>query len=236
MKTLQEIMNALEAVGTQRTKKIYMSRGVVEPVFGVTIKDLKPIVKTIGIDQDLAEQLYNTGNYDAMYLAGMIADIDKMQEADFERWMDLAYTYMISDYTIAIVLTESTFAVPLALKWIDSGEELRASAGWSTFTWLLGVKPDAYFDKDMLLSLLKKVEKGIHTAKNRETYAMNSFLMAVAISYLPLHEEAKKTAERIGPVTVDVGNTNCKVALATEYIEKNIAQGRIGFKRKHARC
>jgi len=36
----------------------------------------------------LAEQLYTTGNYDAMYFAGIIADPNAMTEADFERWMD----------------------------------------------------------------------------------------------------------------------------------------------------
>jgi hypothetical protein len=33
---------------------------------------MKPIFKKIKYNQSLAEQLYATGNYDAMYLAGMI--------------------------------------------------------------------------------------------------------------------------------------------------------------------
>jgi len=35
---------------------------------------------------------------------------------------------------------------------------------------------------------------------------------------------------------VDVGGTACKVPLADEYIDKAIDKGRIGKKRKTARC
>jgi outer membrane lipoprotein-sorting protein len=75
---LNEIMDELKSLGTERTKKIYMSNGAKEPVFGVTISAMKPIFKKIKYNQPLAEQLYATGNYDAMYLAGMIAEPKKM--------------------------------------------------------------------------------------------------------------------------------------------------------------
>ena len=35
---------------------------------------MKPIAKKIKLNQELAEELYATGNYDAMYFAGIIAD------------------------------------------------------------------------------------------------------------------------------------------------------------------
>jgi 3-methyladenine DNA glycosylase AlkD len=47
-------------------------------MFGVKVGDLKPIVKQIKGDQELAMQLYATGNSDAMYLAGLVADGRKM--------------------------------------------------------------------------------------------------------------------------------------------------------------
>ena len=42
--------------------------------------------------------------------------------------------------------------------------------------------------------------------------------------------------EEIGKVDVDMGNTSCKVPDATEYIRKVEKMGRIGKKRKTARC
>ena len=78
---------------------------------------MKPIAK-IKINQELAEELYATGNYDAMYFAGIIADPKAMKESDFDRWIDGAYFYMLSDYVVAVTLSESNIAQEVADKWI----------------------------------------------------------------------------------------------------------------------
>ena len=65
---------------------------------------------------------------------------------------------------------------------------------------------------------------------------MNGFVIAVG-SYCPdLLSEAKKTAKKIGRVDVEMGGTACKVPFAPEYIEKIEKMGRIGKKRKTAKC
>ncbi len=92
-----EVMTELESLGKERTKKMYLSNGAVEPLFGVTTGSMKPMGKAIKIDQDLAEELYASGNYDAMYFAGVIADANAMTEADYDRWMDQAYCFMLAD-------------------------------------------------------------------------------------------------------------------------------------------
>ena len=65
---------------------------------------------------------------------------------------------------------------------------------------------------------------------------MNEFVMAVGISYRPLHEEALAAAQRIGTVSVDWGKTGCKTPSAPEAIRKAVDKGRIGFKRRGVRC
>lgn len=72
--TLDETMKLLASKGTDQKRKTYKRHGAPEPMFGVKIGDLKPIVKLIKGDQALALQLYATGNSDAMYLAGLVAD------------------------------------------------------------------------------------------------------------------------------------------------------------------
>jgi len=49
-------------------------------------------------------------------------------------------------------------------------------------------------------------------------------------------EKAKEVAVEIGIVKVDRGGTACKVPFAKDYIDKVIDKGRIGIKRKTARC
>ncbi|MDP4180803.1 MAG: DNA alkylation repair protein [Bacillota bacterium] len=233
---LIEIMGELESLATERTKKIYMSNGAQEPLFGVTISAMKPIFKKIKYNQPLAEQLYATGNYDAMYLAGMIAEPKKMTEEDFNRWIDSAYFYMISDFIVSVTLAETDIAFTVADRWIDSGKELTMSAGWSCYEWLLGTRKDSEFDRDKLLSMLYRVRDTIHSQPNRTKYSMNNFIMSVGVSYLPLHEEAKKIALEVGRVEVFKGKDLCQTNVAAEYIQKATDQGKLGFKRKHVRC
>ena len=233
---LNEIMDELKSLGTERTKKMYISNGAKEPVFGVTISAMKPIFKKIKYNQLLAEQLYATGNYDAMYLAGMIAEPKKMTEEDFNRWIEDAYFYMISDFIVAVILAETDIAFTIADRWIDSGKELIMSAGWSCYDWLLGTRKDSEFKKDKLLAMLTTVLDTIHNQPNRTKYAMNNFIMSVGISYLPLHEEAKKIAQEVGKVDVFMGQTRLQTTVATEYIQNAVDKGKIGFKRKHVRC
>ncbi|EFV75113.1 hypothetical protein HMPREF1013_04546 [Bacillus sp. 2_A_57_CT2] len=233
---LQTVMQELEALSKERTKKMYISNGAHEPLFGVATGAMKPIAKKIKRNQSLAEELYATGNYDAMYFAGIIADPEAMTEADFDRWMDDAYFYMLSDYVVAVTLAEADIAQVVADKWIESGEELRMSGGWSCYCWLLGNRPDAEFSEEKLAKMLDKVKDTIHDSPERTKSAMNNFVYTVGVSYLPLHEKAVETAKAIGPVEMKRDKKKSSFLHASENIQKEVDRGKLGFKRKYVRC
>ncbi|OXS52657.1 DNA alkylation repair protein [Cohnella sp. CIP 111063] len=227
----EAVMQQLEALGKERLKKMYMSNGAHEPLFGVATGEMKPMSRIIKKNQPLAEQLYATGNYDAMYFAGVIADPKAMTEADFDRWMETAYFYMLSDFVVAVTLSETDIAQEVSDKWIASGEELKMSAGWNCYCWLLGNRPDHEFSENKLRDMLELVRNTIHDRPERTKYAMSNFIYTVGVSYLPLHEEAVETAKAIGQVEVKK-----KVLNALGNIEKAEARGQLGFKRKYVRC
>ncbi|MED4389658.1 DNA alkylation repair protein [Priestia aryabhattai] len=230
------VMKELEALGTERIKKTYINNGAYDPLFGVATGKMKPIAKKIKKNQALAEQLYASGNYDAMYFAGIIADPTEMTAEDFERWIDKAYFYMISDYVVAVTLSETDFAQVVADKWVASGEELKMSAGWSCYCWLLGNRPDGEFSTSKIADMLNQVKNTIHDSPDRTKSAMNNFIYTVGVSYLPLHEKALETAKAVGPVEVKKDKKKSSILLASQNIQKDIDRGRLGFKRKHVRC
>jgi 3-methyladenine DNA glycosylase AlkD len=237
MLDFEMVMQELEALSNERMKKMYIGNGAREPLFGVATGKMKPIAKKIKINQLLAEQLYATGNYDAMYFAGVIADPKAMIEDDFERWINAAYFYMLSDYVVAVTLAEADIAQEVSDKWIASGEELKMSAGWSCYCWLLGNRKDHEFSDSKLASMLDLVEKTIHESPERTKSAMNNFIYTVAISYVPLHEKAVETANAVGPVEMKRENKKPSILLASEDIQKELDRGKkIGFKRKYVRC
>ncbi|MFE8697393.1 DNA alkylation repair protein [Cytobacillus sp. FJAT-53684] len=232
----ETVMQELESLGKERLKKMYMGNGAQEPLFGVATGAMKPMAKIIKKNQPLAEQLYATGNYDAMYFAGVIADPMIMTEEDFERWIDGAYFYMLSDYVVAVTLAETAIAQAVADKWIASGDELKMSAGWSCYCWLLGNRKDNEFNASKLAGMLELAEKTIHDSPERTKSSMNNFIYTVAISYVPLHDKAVETAKAVGPVEIKREKKKNSILLASENIQKEIDRGKLGFKRKYVRC
>lgn len=171
-----------------------------------------------------------------MYFAGIIADPKAMNESDFDRWIDGAYFYMLSDYVVAVTLSESTIAQDVADKWIASGDELRMSAGWSCYCWLLGNRKDNEFVESKIFDMLEIVKNTIHDAPERTKSAMNNFINTVAISYVPLHEKAVETAKEVGTIEIKRDNKKSSLLNAHESIQKELDRGRLGFKRKYVRC
>jgi 3-methyladenine DNA glycosylase AlkD len=236
MMTVNEIMAELQSHGNENIKKILLKHGVKEPFFGVKVEYLKPIQKRIKMDYQLAKDLYATGNADAMYLAGLIADDEKMTRADLQTWVEQSVSNNISEYTVPWVATGSKSGYELAIEWIDSPEEHIAAAGWSTLSNWVSLKPDSELDISSLQKLLLRVTQTIHSAKNRVRHTMNSFVIAVG-SYVPvLTDEAIATAKKIGAVTVDMNGTACKVPDAAEYIMKVKDRGTLGKKKKMVKC
>ena len=85
-------------------------------------------------------------------------------------------------------------------------------------------------------ALLKTLEAEIDSAPNRVKYCMNSFVISVGSYVKPLLKAAKATARKIGAVEVDMGDTACQTPLATDMIAKIESMGRVGKKRKTAKC
>jgi len=233
--TAKEILEEIKPLGSDSYKRVIFNHGVKEPCFGVKVGDLQKIVKRIKKDYQLALDLYDTGNYDAMYLAGLIADDAKMTRKDLQHWAEKACA-PLARWTVAWVAAGSPHAVEMALKWIGSPKDLIAAAGWSTLGSLVAIKPDADLDLAQLKELLQRVQKTIHSAPNAARRQMNNFVIEVATYVQPLTKFAIQTAEKIGPVNVDVGNTSCQVPFAPEYIQKAEKRGAIGKKRKTVKC
>lgn len=234
--TVQEIMTYLQANGSEGIKKILLQHGVKEPFFGVKVEHLKVIQKKVKTDYQLAKDLYATGNADAMYLAGLIADDVQMSKADLQTWLNQATSQNIVEYTVPWVATGSRYGYELALEWIDSPDENVAAAGWSTLANLVSLKPDSELDIPALKNLLQRVVQNIHSAGNRVRYSMNNFIICIGSYITELNEAALEAAKKIGTVTVDKNGTACKTPDAGEYIAKVTSKGALGKKKKMVKC
>jgi 3-methyladenine DNA glycosylase AlkD len=234
--TAAEIVQELKPLGSESIKKVLLKHGIKEPLLGVKVEELKKIQKRIKKDYQLALDLYDTGIYDAMYLAGLIADDRKMTKKDLQHWVDTATCNALCGCTVSWVAAESLHGWDLALEWIGSKKENVAVTGWATLSSLVGIKDDADLDLAELKRLLLRVQKSLPQEPDRVRYAMNGFVIAIGTYVQPLTDLAMQIAQKLGKVLVDVGDTSCKVPYAPEYIEKARKKGTVGKKRKTAKC
>lgn len=235
--TAQQILSELKPLGSESYKRLlFKNYGVKEPCFGVKIGDLKKIQKRIRKNYQLALDLYDTGNYDAMYLAGMIADDNRMTKNNLRRWADNAYAGSLPGATVASVASGSPHGLEMALEWIESPKPMVAAAGWSTLSCLVSVKDDRDLDLPALKRLLQRVRKTIDAAPDAVRYAMNGFVISVGSYVKALTDSAIHVGEKIGRLCADLGNNDCSIPFAPDYIRKVQQRGSIGKKRKSAKC
>jgi 3-methyladenine DNA glycosylase AlkD len=234
--TAASILAEIRPLGRESYKRVMLKHGAREPLYGVAIAELKKIQKRVKRDHELALALYDTGVYDAMYLAGLVADDQRMRKKDLERWVKGAYCSALAEYTVAWVAAEGPHGLGLARTWIDSKHELVASAGWATWSGLVALRKDAELDLHEVRALLERIESSIHGERNHVRYAMNGFVIAVGAYVKSLNPAARKVALKIGIVCVDLGDTACKVPSALTSIAKVEQRGALGKKRKTVKC
>jgi 3-methyladenine DNA glycosylase AlkD len=176
--------------------------------------------KKIKVDQELADQLWATGNHDAQVLATLVADPEKLTDKQAESWAKNLGNYVAMEM-LTRFLAKTPLARKKAEKWYKSKDEWIGSAGWGLVA-LLALNdpslPDDYFNKYIDL-----IESGIHRQKNRVRHEMNGALIAIGLRNDRLEKRAVEVAKKIGKVKVDHGETNCKTPDAIEYITKTRA-------------
>jgi 3-methyladenine DNA glycosylase AlkD len=234
--TSKEILKKLGQLGNEGTARILINHGAKKPCYGVKVEDLKKIQKQVKTDHDLALELFNSGVFDAMYLAGLVMDGSEMTKKEITSWAETDYGSSISSYTVPWVASESKFGLELALKWIESDKEFVAVSGWATLAAIASLKNDDELDLPLFRSLIDVIVKKINAAPNRVRQAMNNYLIGIGCYVSPLTDSALKAAAQIGKVKVDVGDTACKIPDAADYINKVKARGTIGKKKKTVKC
>src|SRR2546429_5411693 len=126
--TAKDIVAELKKLGTEQTKKMWMTHGAQEPCLGVKVEDMKKIQKRVKMDYQLALDLYDTGIADMMYLAGLISDDAKMTTKDLQKWIEGANGDWVAEYMVPWVASGSPQGREIALKWIESRDETIAAA------------------------------------------------------------------------------------------------------------
>lgn len=224
--TLAEVMQILEAAGSEQTRKTYARHGATGPMFGVRFGDLFPLMKKIDVDQPLARELWATGNVDARNLAMKIADPKEIGPEELDRWA-IENSMRMCDLYIATLAAESPHGPSKLREWLGSSDQRLLATGWTLLGRLSDL--DESFPEKELLRHIAEIEKTIHSAPNDVRNNMNRALIAIGGHSATMRTAVIAAAKRIGTVTVDHGDTACKTADAVETVEKMWARSGTRF-------
>lgn len=213
--TCHEILQELESLGTEQSRKIYRKHGVTRESYGVSYADLEKIRKRIKKDHALARELWESDKHEARVLATMIADPQAMSSEDLDAWAG-----SLIDPVEASAFAKMAAGSPLMDgkidQWTAADHEMVESAGWGLLAHRAAKNGDSPGDE----RYLDVIEKDIHNRKNRVRHEMNGALIAIGGSNGRLTERALAIAAKIGKVKVDHGDTACKTPDAAGYIRK----------------
>lgn len=234
--TANQVMKALSDFGNEGTKRIYISHGASEPLFGVKIGDMKKLLKKVGKQYELAKDLYDTGNADARYFAALCADETRMTKADMRKWARLADWHMLSEYAVAQLISETKQGWDLGLEFIDAKKERLACCGWSVLGSWLSFRPADQIDVAVVKTLLARLESTIYGQPNRLRFSMCNFVVAAGAFVPEVTDECLAIGNRLKDLEVAPVKKGCSVPEIVEDLTKIQNMGRIGKKRKAGRC
>ncbi len=216
----RDVLNELESLGSEQTRKTYKRHGVSGKQFGVSFANLGKLQKKIKTDHDLARKLWSSDIHDAQILATMIADPSLMTSREIDTWAKSLTNYVLTD-ALAGLVGKTPVAREKAASWIKSKDEWLGSVGWQILGGL--AQRDPSLPDSFFLAYLNIIQADIHKRKNRVRYAMNGALIGIGTRNSKLEKQALLVAAKIGKVVVDHGNTGCKTPDAAAYIRKTAA-------------
>jgi 3-methyladenine DNA glycosylase AlkD len=227
-----EVMKELETLGTEQNRKIYHNHGNDLPLYGVSVANLKKVLKPIKKNKELGKKLFYSGITDAIYLSQWIADPYDLTSKDYEYLINLTDYYMILDNVIPNILVQNKeLAFTLLPQWLDHTNHRFRQVGYSLFAIILSKYPNEDINPYLVEKYLNHVKNSIHQEANRVRYSMNSFVICAGVYDPKFTAKALKVAEEIGKVSVSMGETSCKVPFAPASIRKIESMNRIGKKR-----
>ena len=215
--SVEQVLQTMEALGSEQARKTYRRHGVKGPQFGVSYADQKKLAKKIKTDHRLAVALWASGNHDARILALMVADPAQASTALLDSWLADLSDYVLTD-ALSAYAAKTTIAREKMDDWQRSAHDWISTVGWNVLSARAAddpALPDSYFEP-----YIATIERAIHGSQNRTRHAMNSALIAIGARNAALEAKAVSSAKRIGKVSVDHGDTNCTTPDAIGYIKK----------------
>lgn len=162
---------------------------------GVSMPPLRKLAKTIGINQNLALELYKAGYHETKILAALIADKKMFTRKLCEEWVKGFDSWDVCDQVVLAVFAELDFSAELAFEWSEREEEYVKRAGFVVMA-VMAVHakslPDDFFREFFPVIMRESVD-----SRNFVKKSVNWALRQIGKRNAPLFAEATAVAVKL---------------------------------------
>ncbi len=166
-----------------------------EKRLGVTVPEMRKIAKEVGIDHQLALELWDTGIAEARIVASMIANPDKLTEEQMEDWVKDFNSWDVCDQVCMNLFEKVPIAWDKIVEWSQRNEEYVKRAAFALIACL------AWHDKkaedEKFIELFPVIKQGATDERNFVKKAVNWALRHIGKRNKNLNEAAIDTAREI---------------------------------------
>ncbi|MFD4675488.1 DNA alkylation repair protein [Lentzea sp. NPDC058450] len=160
---------------------------------GVNLTKLRAIAKRLKTQQDLAVELWATGDTAARLLALLINRPKAFSQDELDAMLREAVRPKVHDWLVNYVVKKSPHTEALRVLWFADDDPVVASAGWALTVDRVAKQPEG-LDLD---GLLDRIEKDMKDAPQRLQWAMNHCLAQIGIEHPALRARAVEIGERL---------------------------------------
>jgi len=187
---LPEVMAELAGLDDPRIRAVNEKHG---DDHGVNLGKLRALAKRLKTQQELARELWATGDSAARLLALLVCRPKAFGRDELDVMLREARTPKVHDWLVNYVVKKSPHAEELRVAWSADPDPVVASAGWALTTERVAKKP-AGLDLDGLLDV---IEAEMKDAPDRLQWAMNHCLAQIGIEHAGHRARALAVGERL---------------------------------------
>ncbi|MEU9052567.1 DNA alkylation repair protein [Streptomyces sp. NPDC048384] len=160
---------------------------------GVNLGKLRALAKQLKTQQDLARELWATGDTAARLLAMLICRPKAFERDELDIMVRETRAPKVHDWLVNYVVKKNPHSEELRLAWFTDPDPVVASAGWALTTERVAKKPEGLD----LAGLLDVIEAEMKGAPDRLQWAMNHCLAQIGIEHAEYRARAIAIGERL---------------------------------------
>lgn len=213
--TVDDVLAELAALEDPRVRAVNERHG---DDHGVNLTKLRAVAKRLGTQQDLALELWGTGDTAARLLALLICRPKAFEHNELDAMVRETRVPKVHDWFVNYVVKKSPHSEKLRVAWLADPDPVVASAGWALTADRVVKKPEGLD----LAGLLDVIEAQMQDAPERLQRVMNTCLAQIGIEHPEHRARALEIGERLEVLKDYPTPPNCTSPYAPAWITEMV--------------